>query len=384
MYFFPLKDYKLVLYLLVFAPDPSLRGVDIDRFEDRVAGFARALGAPKIRAKPVGGESPLEFDPRINFTGDDSGVMAEVVGSGRKATLVIHGLKEGKPLSGKFRLRVRSRFDEWRIEHANVEMTRLDDLESSQFPNLSGRMSAHLSPSGVTVDPRSASSIVYTLDLGSDGQIPQAPFFEPAAFNPDGFGVVTGKLVMKIGDPKLTLKIFNDEATTQAVQSIFRLKDIEYFVPRSAAGKEIRLDLAVPVRFEVGYNYLPRWLTLIGVVLLLGACAAWLLEDGKRAVRCRLVGYQEESFAVTRSVAFPISPAGTRIAELRKSLSGGIVCKPMPGVTANHKKGAQSVANGGKIELTSGETVYDYRLEVLSRRGNKTDSSVGTSTGGYY
>ncbi len=384
MYFFPLKDYKLVLYLLVFAPDSSLKGMDIDRFEDRVAGFARALGAPKIRAKPVGGESPLEFDPHITFTGDDSGVIAELVGTGRRATLVIRGLREDKPLSGKFRLRVRSRFDEWRIEHATVEMTRLDDLESGQFPNLGGKMSARLSPSGVTVDPRSASSIVYTLDLGNDGQIPKAPFFEPAAFNPDGFGVVTGKLVMKIGDPKLTLKIFNDEATTQAVQSIFQLKDIEYFVPRSAAGKEIRLDLAVPVRFEVRYNYLPRWLALIGTTLLLGGCAVWLLQSSHKAVQCRLVGYQEDSFALTHRGAFPISPAGTRIAELRRSLFGGIVCKPMPGVTANHKSGAQPVANGGRIELTSGQTVYDYRLEILSRRSSNTDKRAGTATGGYY
>jgi hypothetical protein len=382
MYFFPLKDYKLVLYLLVFAPDATVRGIDMDRFEDAVAGFARSLGAPKVRAKPVGGENPLEF----SFTTNEAGPVAEVIGTGRKSSLVIRGLKEGQPLSGRFQLRVRSRFDEWRVEHANVETTRLEDLKSDDFPNVAGNTSAHLSPSTVTVDPRATSDVVYTLDLGEgQDQIPRASFFKLAALNPDGYGVVSGKLVMKIGDPEIKLKFLDDPATTEAVHSIFNLENVEYFVPKAVANKEIRLDFAIPVRFEVGYDYVPRWLTLAGILILAAGTSIWLLTGGHRPVQCRLIGYQEEPFTLTSNAAFRIAPSGKPIAEMRKGLFGGIECRPRPGVTVNKKHGPVSVVNGGAVELVSEDVIYSYCLEILSTaRAAAAAPGANPPGGGYY
>jgi len=380
MYFFPLKDYKLVLYLLVFAPDPTVRGIDMDNFEDSVAGFARSLGAPKVRAKPVGGENPLEF----SFTTNASGPVCEVIGVGRKSSLVCHGLKEGHPLTGSFQLRVRSRFDEWRVEHANVETTRLQDLKSDDFPNVAGNASAHLSPSTITVGPRATSEVVYTLDLGEgQDQIPRASFFKLAALNPDGYGVVNGKLVMKIGDPEIKLKFFDDPATTEAVHSIFNLENVEYFVPKAVANKEIRLDLAIPVRFEVGYDYVTRWLILAGVLILIGGISIWMFTGGHRPVECRLIGYREEPFTLTSNAVFRIAPSEKPLADLRKGLFGGIECRPRPGVTVNKKRGPVSVVNGGPIELASEDVVYSYRLEVLST-ARVPAASANPPGGGYY
>ena len=381
MYFFPLKDYKLVLYLLVFAPDATVRGIDMDNFEDAVAGFARSLGVPKVRAKPVGGENPLEF----SFNTNDAGPVCEVIGVGRKSSLVCHGLKEGHPLTGKFQLRLRSRFDEWRVEHANVESTRLQDLKSDDFPNVGGNTSAHLSPSTVTVDPRATSEVVYTLDLGEgQDQTPRASFLKLAALNPDGHGVVEGKLVMKIGDPQLKLKFLDDPVTTEAVRSIFNLENVEYFVPKAAASKEIRLDFAIPVRFEVGYDYVTRWLVLAGVLILLGGMSIWLLTLGHRPVQCRLIGYQEEPFTLTSNAAFRIAPSGKPLAELRKGMFGGIECRPRPGVTMNKKHGPVAVVNGGAIKLAFEDVVYSYRLEVLSSARAPAAPSASPPGGGYY
>jgi hypothetical protein len=381
MYFFPLKDYKLVLYLLVFAPDASLRGLDMDNFEDAVAGFARSLGVPKVRAKPVGGENPLEF----SFTANSAGPVAEVIGVGRKSSLVIHGLKEGHPLTGQFQLRVRSRFDEWRVEHANVESTRLQDLQSDQFPNITGNTSAHLSPSTVSVGPRATSEVIYTLDLGEgQDQIPRASFFKLAALNPDGYGVVKGKLVMKIGDPQIKLEFLDDPVTTAAVHSIFNLENVEYFVPKSVANKEIRLDFAIPVRFEVGYDYIPRWLTLAGILILIAGTSIWLFTGGHRAVQCRLIGYQEEPFTLTSNAAFRIAPGGKPLAEMRKGLFGGIECRPRPGVTVNKRRGPVSVTNGGTVELAFEDVTYPYRLEVLSAARGTPARGAKPQDGGFY
>lgn len=381
MYFFPLKDLKLVLYLLVFAPDASLQGMDIDAFEDSLVRFARALGAPKIRAKPVGGERPLEL---AGLTSDEEGVMAEMISSGAKGLLRVKGLKEGKPLNGIFRLHVRSRFDEWRVEAAQVEAVSLQDLQSEDFPNIAGKAPARLSPRDVSVDPRMQTTKVYTLDLGEgEDQAPEAPFFTPAALNPDNYGVIRGKLVIKIGDPRLTLKIFNDPATTQAMESVFRLRDIEYFVPKSAAGKAMRLDLAIPVEFDVGYNSLPRWAALGGVFLVLAGGTTWLLLGRRNAVECRLIGYQEDTFRLMPASAFPIAPSGARVAELRKSMFGQIVCKGMPGVIVNGRPAAR-VGNGSPIEIKAGEAEYSYRLEVLSRRPAVHREEATPQSGGFY
>ena len=193
----------------------------------------------------------------------------------------MRGLKEGQPLRGRFELRVRSRFDEWRVSDAQVENTRLDKLESADFPISTSQMAARLTPTRVSVDPRSATSITYALDLGelNEPQTPKAPFFKLAAFNPDGQGVVQGRIVLRIGNPKLTLQIFNDDATAQAVKSVFHLEDIGYFVPRAAAGRELRLDFAQRVEFDVGYNYLRRWLVVAG--LLAAAGILWLVVFGQ-------------------------------------------------------------------------------------------------------
>jgi hypothetical protein len=383
MYFFPLKDLKLVLYLLVFAPDATLHGVDIDKFEDQLAHFARALGAPKIRAKPVGGERPLEL---AGLTSMQDGVLAEMIGSGAKGTLRIAGLKEGAPLMGQLKLHVRSRFDEWRINDAKVEVVSLQDLQSDDFLNVSGRMPARLDPRDVSVDPHSQTGKVYTLDLGQgDEPVLRASFFTLAALNPEGHGTITGKLVIKIGDPKLTLKIFNDPATTEAIQSIFHLRDIEYFVPKSAAGNAMRLDLIIPVQFDAEYNWLQRWGAIAAMLVVLTAGAFFIWASKNKAVECRLLGYQEDTFRLTPGSVFPIAVGGVRIAELNKSVFGGIKCKPMRGVTVNGKLVPVSVANGSPIELAQGDDGYSYRLEVVAgRRSPQPKPEAGAQSGGFY
>lgn len=385
MYFFPLKDVKLVIYLLVFAPDASLQGTDIDRFEDELGGFARKLGAPKIRARPVGGERPLEFAD-LSSTGEQSHLMAQVVGIGAKSSLVVTGFKEGQPLTGRFHLRVRSRFDEWRVEHADVEAIRLEEVRSDDFPNISGKMVSRLIPPTLSVDPRGESSIIYTLELGDDSnEAPKAPFFTPAALSSQSHGTITGKLVLKIANPDLTLKIFNDPATTAAIQSVFRLKDIAYFVPKSATGKDTRLDFTMPVQFQVDYNPLPRWAALGGILLLPMGAAIWIFVARGKGVECRLVGYQEDTFTLTPAAAFPIVPNRVTLAELRKTMFGHIMCKPRSHVAVNGSSKPARIANGSKIELTSEDSIYSYRLEILShRKAAVADKSADTTAGGYY
>jgi hypothetical protein len=382
MYFFPMKDSKLVLYLLVFAPDASLEGTDIDAFEEGLARFARELKAPKIRAKPVGGERPLEL---AGISSADERVMANVIGSGSRGSLKIEGIKEGKPLNVRFRLHIRSRFDEWRVEEAKVEAVGLQDVHSDDFPNLARRMPAYLSPREVTVDPRSQSDKVYTLDLGEDGdEGPRAPFFTLAALNPDAHGVINAKLVVKIGDPKLTLKIFNDPATTADIQSVFRLQDIAYFVPKSAVSNAARLDLVIPVQFDVKYNSLPRWLALGGIfIVVVGGLVLMLVSRG-RGLECRLIGYQEESFKLTPAAAFVILDQGARIAELRKSMFGGIQCRPVPGVTVNGKPFAVRLGNGSPVELVRGDKAHSFRLEILRRQRSVPLEPSRTESGGFY
>ncbi len=378
MYFFPLKDYRLVLYLLVCSPDPSLRGLDLDAFEDALRGIETALRVPRIRAKPVGGDSPLQIDNRIVFSGDAAGVTAEVIGAGRRSTMVVHGLREGEPLRGTFRLRVRSRFDEWRVEGARIETTRLEGLESADFPDITGRMSASLTPNGLAVNPRSATSIVYALELGASGDTPapKAPLFTWAAFNPQGFGEIRGKLVVKIGQPRLKLNIFNDPATTAAVRSIFHLEDIEYFVPRAAAEKEMRLDFVQPLEFEIAYAWGRRWAAAGGIFIALLLAALFLRRALVQAVACRLLGYSDSTIVIRGAQPFPIAPDGMAIAELRKSIGGGIECRPYAGTTINGQSAPVKAGHGADLELRNGEKSHRYTLEIVSQA-----ESAGTKAG---
>jgi hypothetical protein len=235
------------------------------------------------------------------------------------------------------------------------------------------------------VGPRATSEVIYTLDLGEgQDQIPRAAFFKLAALNPDGYGVVNGKLVMKIGDPQIKLEFLADPETTAAVHSIFNLENVEYFVPKSVANKEIRLDFAIPVRFEVGYDYITRWLVLAGVLILIAGTSTWLLVGGHRPVQCRLIGYQEEPFTLTSNAAFRIAPSGKPLAEMRKGLFGGIECRPRPGVTVNKRRGPVSVANGGAVDLDFEDVVYSYRLEVLSAARAAPARGANPPDGGFY
>ena len=301
--------------------------------------------------------------------------------------MIVRGLKEGQPLRGRFEMRVRSRFDEWRVSDAQVEATRLDKLESADFPNIDGQMAARLTPTRVSVDPRSATSITYALDLGelNEPQTPKAPFFKLAAFNPDGHGVVQGRIVLRIGNPKLTLQIFNDDATTQAVKSVFHLEDIGYFVPRAAAGRELRLDFAQRVEFDVGYNYLRRWAVVAG--MLAGAGILWLAVFGRRGqpVFCRLVGYTGgDSIALAAGHVFPIVVDGERIGELRRGWSGGVECRPAAGVTVNGKRGSTALGDGSPVELHAKDTTYVYRLEIIGAAAGAASSGAGTTDSTYY
>jgi hypothetical protein len=90
-------------------------------------------------------------------------------------------------------------------------------------------------------------------------------------------------LVVRIGSPKLRFKIFNDDATTRAVRSIFHLEDIEYFVPRSVADQVIRLDLSLPVRFEVRYDFWPRLLAVCVLGPSIIIPLAWFVLSRRRA-----------------------------------------------------------------------------------------------------
>ena len=240
VYFFPLQSVRVVLYLLVLSDEAGMAKLDLDRLENALDTYGRSISAPRIRAKPVGGEQPIEIDRRITFEGPNEEMCAEVVGQGRRAVLRIACISEGKPLHGTFRVRLRSRFNEWRIERARVQDTSLRGLTSDDFPEINGRMSAKLTPSAVAIDPRSTSAVRYALELGpaGDAPVPEAPFFTWAAFDPDGTGLVRGQLALRIDDVKLALKIFNNPEATAAIQSVFQLSDIEYFVPVS--GRQTR------------------------------------------------------------------------------------------------------------------------------------------------
>ena len=48
MYFFPLKDYRLVVYLLVCGPDAALYGLDTEQFEESLRPLQLGLRAPRI------------------------------------------------------------------------------------------------------------------------------------------------------------------------------------------------------------------------------------------------------------------------------------------------------------------------------------------------
>jgi hypothetical protein len=101
-------------------------------------------------------------------------------------------------------------------------------------------------------------------------------------------------------------------------------------------------------------------------------------------VNCRLVGYQEESFSLMPSSAFPIAPGGVRIAELRKSTFGRIICRAAPGATVNGRP-LVHVANGSRLDIAAGDTSYGYRLEVLAgRRASRPREEPTTQSGGFY
>jgi hypothetical protein len=383
VYFFPIGQHKLVLYLLLISPDPALNGLDIDAFEDRLTAFGRRLGAPRIRVKPVGGESPLEIDRHLT-TQVGSGVWGEVIGSGTKAEVIVHGLKEGQPLAATFQLRLRSRFDEWRIETAHVESARIQALRSDDFENIEPQMSAGLSPTLISADPRGVSVLTYSLSLGSQGEAPtpKAAFFHAPAFLPDSTGIVNGRLVVRIGSPKLRFKIFNDDATTRAVRSIFHLEDIEYFVPRAAADQAIRLDMSLPLRFEVKYDFWPRLLAVCVVGPALIILLALLLLSRRRPLRCRLEGYQNEPFALLCGRRVPLSSDSGTLAWLSRDALGRVVCRPEAGVLLNGKPQACRLGNGSALTVQKGEIEYPYRLELLNTDGMKPDG--GTEARQYY
>jgi hypothetical protein len=224
---------------------------------------------------------------------------------------------------------------------------------------------------------------VYSLALGeADAPVPSASFFKPAALVPEATGVVTGRFIVKVGSPKLDLQIFNDEGTTAAVRTIFHLEDIGYFVPRAAAGKEMRLDFVQLVRFEVAYNTWLRWLALGGLLALLGATAIVLLMRGRKAIYCRLVGYQEDLIRLTGATPFAIAPEGRTLALLQKSLSGGVECKPSPGVRVNGKASAVALRHGAQVEIRTDDRTYAYAFEMAA--GGAPADKPGPSAGNDY
>ena len=97
------------------------------------------------------------------------------------------------------------------------------------------------------------------------------------------------------------------------------------------------------------------------------------------------MGYQEDTFTLKPGAGFPVSPSGSRLAELQSTSSGRIVCSPMPGVTVNNSPKPVRVVHGSQIDLASEEHVYNYRLEIVPRRPAVAASkSTNTQEGGYY
>jgi hypothetical protein len=384
LYFFPMTDFKLVLYLLVFSSDPALGGLDLDHFEKELGTYAKTIRAPRIRAKPVGGERPLEIDPRIQFEGVSQDVSAEMIGIGRRGALVVHGMKEHEPLSGIFKLRLKSRFEEWRIEKATIERTSLDGIESTDFPNILDRLSARLTPNGITVDPQSTSSIAYSMELGSQDAplTPEAPFFSLAAMSPDATGIIRGRLSLKIGNPKLQLKLISDPKLTKAVRQIFQLEDIEYFVPKNLASEQIRLDFAIPVDFEVSYRWGIRWLFWAAVLLLPVLMIFLFFSRSSHALNIRVEGYSDATITLSGKVAYPISPAGKALAQLTSSF-GGVLCRPLEGALVNGSRKAVALKSGSHFEIQREDASYRYRLEIL-KDTKAPPSSQSSSPGGFY
>jgi hypothetical protein len=387
VYFFPISKLKLVLYAFVMSDDPKLGGMDLDRFENSLASFGEGLKAPRIRAKPVGGERPLEIDASsISFEGPNPNATAEIMGAGRHTSMLVRGVKEGQPLAGTFRIRLRSRFDEWRIRRATVERTSLDDLESVDFPNVAGKVSAMLTPSGISVDPRSASSILYQLQLGQidSSPTPKAPFFTLAAFNPDSTGTIHGRLTFRISQADLEFKLFNHPKQTAEVQEIFHLSDIGYFVHRDQ-GRATRLDFSMPVDFEVKYNYVPRWIAtgLIGLVLC--GASAFLLLGSRRSINVRLHGLSPQPFRVDGGHPVPISPAGTPLARIETDWKGTLRCKPLGnGVLVNGHRGAIALKNGMNLELSADGATHRYRVEIINSATPPRAATGSSSPGGIY
>jgi hypothetical protein len=367
VYFFPLRDVRVVLYVLVLSGEAGIAKLDLDRLENAMETYGRAISAPRIRAKPVGGEQPIEIDRRITFEGLDEDIRAEVVGQGRRAILRVGGLKEGEPLRGTFRVRLRSRFNEWRIADAKVKDTTLRGLTSDDFPNISGRMSARLTPSAVTIDPRSLSAVRYALELGTSGDapVPKARFFTGAAFNPEGVGLIRGQLALRVEEVKLALKIFNDPAATEAIQSVFQLRDIEYFVPRERQADELRLDFTLPVEFEVGYVHWTRWLALAVPIVALALASVFLISGGKRRAYLRLEGYSAQPLLIEAGKPLVIAPGGQTLARLELTRTGRLVCRPNGNATINGRRDAATITPGGMIVIESQGAEYRYRAELV-------------------
>jgi hypothetical protein len=361
LYFFPIPELQLVQYLLVMSKDAGLDGMDVDDLENALAAYGRGVKAPRIRAKPVGGKMPLEIDPRIGFEGSDEKILAQVLGKGLHAQLVIDGLKEGTPLNGVFRLKLRSRFEEWRIEQATIQRVALECLESSDFPSMSSQLSARLTPSGITVDPRGASSVVYSLELGAvDTPLrARAPFFYWPAFSPGGIGTVRGRLALRIGDPKLKLKILNEPALTQAVKQVFHLEDIEYFVPKAVTSEALRLDFSTPVEIHVAYQWWTRWLVAALLILIVLSIAHFVFGNAPKSLMIRIQGYSESPVVLSKRDAYRLAPGGLAVAELRLTRTG-LVCAPLAPASVNGRTKPLPLKRGGPIQITRESESYRY------------------------
>jgi hypothetical protein len=384
LYFFPIPELKLVEYLLVISEDEKISGLEVDQFENALNAYGRSLNAPRIRAKPVGGEMPLEFDSHIDFEGAAQNVSAQVLGKGLRAQLVIDGLQEGSPLNGVFRLRLRSRFDEWRIEQATIERAALEQLESKDFPSIPMQLSARLTPSGITVDPRGASSVVYSLELGAvDTPLKaEAPFFTAAAFSPGATGTVRGRLSLRVADPKLKLKIFDEPALTRAVQQVFHLEDIEYFVPKALASEALRLDFSMPVEAHVAYRWWTRCLAVAITSLIILSAVYVLFSQGPKSLLVRIQGYSEAPITLTAKGAYRIAPSGKPIAELRLRRSG-LSCQPLAPSLVNGRRTPVSLKRGGNVEIVRGSESYRYVIEILKQQA-ATRRPNSSGPGEYY
>lgn len=374
LYFFPLKDYKLVIYLMELASDAAQTRLEtvIDSFESRLDQVAVSLGAPRIKAKPIKGQNAIFIDRRIEFSPQaQPHGAARLEGEGTSESLiVISGLQEGQPLDGTYRFKLRSRFQEWRIRKAEFTSTRITGFASQDFPRVAdvgGTLPVKLNPQQISnVPPQGSSEVTYTLTFNDQQRnfLPEASFFHLPAFLPGSKGTVQARLQVKAVRAGLQLDLFKDPSATQAMDEIFHLRDIEYFVPEKQRDEVIDLSFGQNLQFEVQFNWIRRWIITGAVALAILIPAIILLRRSATPLDIRLIGYRDTPIRLMPGVDFPITLQDRLVAKLRLDRFGAVQCIPQPNVNVNGSTSPVRLSSGSQLKIFSAGVNYDFQFEV--------------------